>query len=305
MRAVLHGIQLRRLFLLRADHQNLGPGLRPAPGPVGADRRGGRRAAVDELVALRLGHGLRRGGGPDAGLPPGLRRPLHSSRGSGCVPAFRRSVLADVLLHYGGRAPLLRALAQRGEHPHVWRGGGVRRGPGRQRLRLHQPLLHHAQHPQALPQHQLQHGLHRRALPDHRLRHDHRLGGAGRRRRRPAAPPRAPAPLLPAQPVPDVATGAGTPPDQRAGPEPPLPLAAQPPPGPAAAADPTERTGGRTHTSAAVAQQCCCTFCTGHQAFYDFKSRSAAPRNLLPGCTGSTRPLFRLYGDSTGQWDVF
>lgn len=60
--------------------------------------------------------------------------------------------------------------------------------------------------------------------PSPRLHHDHRLGGARRQRHRPAGLPRAPAAVLPSQPVPHVATGAGTPADQRAGPEPPLPL---------------------------------------------------------------------------------
>lgn len=51
-----------------------------SPGPVGGDWRAGRGGPVDELVALRFRHGLRGRGGLDAGLPPGLCRPLHSSR---------------------------------------------------------------------------------------------------------------------------------------------------------------------------------------------------------------------------------
>lgn len=86
--------------------------------------------------------------------------------------------------------------------------------------------------------------------PSPRLHPDHRVGGAGRGRRGPAAPPRAGAPLLPAQPLPHVAAGAGAAQDQRAGPEPPLPLAAQPAPGPSAAADPEEGAGGGAHASA-------------------------------------------------------
>lgn len=50
------------------------------PRPVGGDRRGGRGRPADELVALRFRPGLRYRGGTDAGLPGGLRRPLHSSR---------------------------------------------------------------------------------------------------------------------------------------------------------------------------------------------------------------------------------
>lgn len=50
------------------------------PRPVGGHWRGGRGRPVDELVAVRFGHGLRHCGGTDAGLPRGLRCPLHSSR---------------------------------------------------------------------------------------------------------------------------------------------------------------------------------------------------------------------------------
>lgn len=85
-----------------------------------------------------------------------------------------------------------------------------------------------------------------------RLRHDHGVGGARRRRRRPAAVPRALPPLLPAQPVPHVAAGARASQDQRAGPESPLPLAAQPPPGQSAAADLAEGAGRRAHPAAPV-----------------------------------------------------
>lgn len=50
------------------------------PCPVGGDRRGGRGRPADELVALRFSPGLCCRGGTDAGLPRGLRCPLHSSR---------------------------------------------------------------------------------------------------------------------------------------------------------------------------------------------------------------------------------
>lgn len=54
--------------------------IHSTPRPVGGDWRGGRSRPVDELVALRFSPGLRYCGGTDAGLPRGLRYPLHSSR---------------------------------------------------------------------------------------------------------------------------------------------------------------------------------------------------------------------------------
>ncbi|XP_068573073.1 transmembrane 7 superfamily member 3 isoform X2 [Cebidichthys violaceus] len=141
-----------------------------------------------------------------------------------------------------------------GKHRHVRRRRCLRRDSGHQRLRLHQPVLHHAEHPQALPQQQLQCRVHRRALPSHRLRHDHGVGGARRRRRRPAAVPRAHPPVLPAQPVPHVAAGTRAPQDQRPRPEPPLPPAAQPPPGQSAAAHQEDGAGRRAHASAPVSR---------------------------------------------------
>lgn len=50
------------------------------PRPVGGDWRGGWGHPADELVEVRVSHGLRHCGGIDAGLRRGLRYPLHSSR---------------------------------------------------------------------------------------------------------------------------------------------------------------------------------------------------------------------------------
>lgn len=61
------------------DLHRLRPPLRRAPGGVGCGGRGGRSPPDDELVAFRLGHGLRRRGGPHAGLPGGLRGALHAA----------------------------------------------------------------------------------------------------------------------------------------------------------------------------------------------------------------------------------
>lgn len=54
--------------------------FRSQAGRIGGDRRGGRSPADDELVALRLGHGVRGGGRPDARIPGGRHGLLHSSR---------------------------------------------------------------------------------------------------------------------------------------------------------------------------------------------------------------------------------
>lgn len=55
-----------------------------------------------------------------------------------------------------------------GKHHHVWCHWRLCCGSGGQRLHLHQPLIHHLEHPQTLPQQQLQCSIHWRALPNHR-----------------------------------------------------------------------------------------------------------------------------------------
>lgn len=59
---------------------NASPSLCSLSGRLRGDRRGGRGPPGDELVALRLRHGLRRRGWTDARLPGGLHGPLHASR---------------------------------------------------------------------------------------------------------------------------------------------------------------------------------------------------------------------------------
>lgn len=49
------------------------------PGGVCGDRRAGRSHPGDQLVALRLGHGLRGGGGAGDGFHGGLHCALHSA----------------------------------------------------------------------------------------------------------------------------------------------------------------------------------------------------------------------------------
>ncbi len=55
-----------------------------------------------------------------------------------------------------------------GQYNYMWSGWCVYRGPDRQRLHLHQSVLHHARRPQTPPQPQLQPSVHLRTAAGYR-----------------------------------------------------------------------------------------------------------------------------------------